>query len=99
MSSVDTIDVEGVLLTVRDLDALVYGLRELPERLRGLGEQAFHSGYLAAIRAKDGDVATIGREARSFGDAVASVSAEVLHNATRGLTSDERENPYANGLR
>jgi hypothetical protein len=42
-------EIEGLLLTSRELDRIVYVLRELPQRLRGLGEQAFESGYLVAI--------------------------------------------------
>lgn len=90
----EVVELEGLLLTPRELDGIVYSLRELPQRLRALGEEAFRCGYLAAIRAEDPGAGT-----RFFGDAVASVAADVLHRATRGLTTDERENPYAGGVR
>jgi hypothetical protein len=85
-------EIEGLLLTPGELDRIVYVVRELPKRLRGLGEQAFESGYLAAIRATDPRAG-----AKFFGDAVASITADVLYRATRGLTIDERENPFAGG--
>jgi hypothetical protein len=87
-------DVEGILLTASDLDRLTYALRELPMKLRTLGEQAYHAGYLAAIRVEPPVMG-----ASFFGNAVAEIVTSSLYRATHGLTTDEREQPYATGLR
>jgi hypothetical protein len=68
---VDTVDdVEGIVISVRELDGIAYGLRELPMQLRSLGSEAFRAGYLAAIRGESPEDGS-----HRFGDAVLSVAA------------------------